>query len=162
MCRGESSCIIPISSAAVHTNPEGSRLAIHHFMEYLNRFPDDLEVRWLLNIAHMTLGEYPHKVDARFLLPLDDYFRKTEFDTGKFRDIGHVVGVNQLTQAGGSIMEDFDNDGLLDIVITSFDPTCQIESASQYWRWSIRRYHREGWTNRSVRRHELRTDRLQQ
>ena len=39
--------------------PSGSRLAIRHFTEYLEQFPDDLEVRWLLNLAHMTLGEYP-------------------------------------------------------------------------------------------------------
>ncbi len=39
MCRGESSCILPISPAAVHTNPEGSRLAIEHFTEYLAAVP---------------------------------------------------------------------------------------------------------------------------
>ncbi len=33
------------------------------------------------------------------------------------------VGVNRLNLGGGGIMEDFDNDGLLDIFITSFDPT---------------------------------------
>jgi len=121
MCRGESSCIIPISPAAVHTNPDGSRLAIRHFTEYLEQFPDDLEVKWLLNLAHMTLAEHPHKVDPRYLLSLD-HFTKSEFDIGKFRDIGHVVGVNRLNQAGGAIMEDFDNDGLLDIATTSSDP----------------------------------------
>ena len=57
--------------AAVHTNPAGSRLAIRHFTEYLEQFPDDLEVRWLLNLAHMTLGEHPDKVDPRFLIRLD-------------------------------------------------------------------------------------------
>ena len=41
MCRGESSCILPISQAAVHTNPAGSRQAIGHFTEYLEEFPDD-------------------------------------------------------------------------------------------------------------------------
>ena len=45
MCRGESSCILPISPAAVHTNPTGSRLAIKHFTEYLEQYPDDLEVQ---------------------------------------------------------------------------------------------------------------------
>ena len=65
LCRGESLCILPISGAAVHRNPLGSRLAIEHFMEYLEQFPDDLEVRWLLNLAHMTLNEYPEKVDPR-------------------------------------------------------------------------------------------------
>jgi hypothetical protein len=122
MCRGESSCILPIAPAAVHTFPEGSRLAIKHFTEYLDQFADDLEVRWLLNVAHMTLGEHPHKVDPKHLLPLDHYL-KSEIDIGRFRDVGHLVGVNRLNQAGGGIMDDFDNDGLLDIVTTTFDPT---------------------------------------
>ncbi len=122
MCRGESSCILPISPAAVHIKPEGSRLAIRHFTEYLEKFPDDLEVKWLLNVAHMTLGEHPHGVDPRHLIRIDR-FVNSEFDIGKFRDIGHLVGVNRLNQAGGAVMEDFDNDGLLDIAITSWDPT---------------------------------------
>ena len=124
-CRGESSCILPISPAAVHTIPTGSRLAIEHFTEYLRQFPDDLEVRWLLNLAHMTLGEHPGKVDPKYLISLDR-FTQSEFDIGKFRDVGHLLGVNRFNQAGGSIMEDFDNDGLLDIALTSFDPTLSM------------------------------------
>jgi hypothetical protein len=121
-CTGESSCILPIAESAVHANPAGSRLAIHHFSEYLAQFPDDLEVRWLLNLAHMTLGEHPDRVDPRFLISLDR-FQKSEFDIGKFQDVGHLVGVNRLSQAGCGIMDDFDNDGLLDLVVTSMDPT---------------------------------------
>lgn len=121
MCRGESSCIFPISRAAVHKNEEGSSLAVAYFTEYLQKFPDDLEAKWLLNLAHMTLGEYPEKVDPKYLLNLDRY-TKPEFDIGRFRDIGSVVGVNRFNQSGGAIMEDFDNDGLLDLVATSFDP----------------------------------------
>jgi hypothetical protein len=120
LCRGESSCILPIARGAVHSNPTGSRLAIRHFTEYLEQFPDDLEVKWLLNIAHMTLGEHPHKVDPRYCLSLDRY-NSTEHGIGKFRDIGHLVGINRLNQAGGVIMDDFDNDGLLDLVFTSQD-----------------------------------------
>ena len=122
LCRGESSCILPIAPSAEHTFPEGSRLAIKHFTEYLSRFPEDLEVRWLLNVAHMTLGEHPNKVDPKYLLGLDHY-EKSAHNIGRFRDIGHIVGVNRLNQAGGAIMDDFDNDGLLDIVTTTFAPT---------------------------------------
>jgi hypothetical protein len=122
MCQGESACIFPISKAAVHTDQRGSRAAVRYFSEYLDRFPDDLEVRWLLNLAHMTLGEYPQGVDPKCVIPLDNYL-KSEFDIGRFHDIGHLVGVNRLNQAGGAIMDDFNNDGLLDIAITSFDPT---------------------------------------
>jgi hypothetical protein len=120
MCRGESSCIIPIAPAAVHTVPDGSRQAIVHFTEYMAQFPDDLEVRWLLNLAQMTLGEHPQGVDPRYRLSLD-HFRNSEFDIGKFRDIGHLTGLNRLNQSGGAIMEDFDNDGLLDIAVSSID-----------------------------------------
>lgn len=118
MCRGESSCILPILPAAVHANPTGSRSAIEYFTEYLDHFPDDIEVRWLLNLAHMTLGEYPHGVAPKHLLTLDGYL-KSEFDIGRFRDVGHLVGVNRFNYSGGGIMDDFDNDGLLDIVISS-------------------------------------------
>jgi hypothetical protein len=121
MCRGESSCIFPISPAAVHTNPSGSRLAIEHFNEYLRLFPDDLEVKWLLNLAYMTLGEHPGKVNPLHRLQLDS-FCKSEFDIGQFRDISHLVGVDRFNQSGGAIMEDFDNDGLLDLVVTSWAP----------------------------------------
>jgi hypothetical protein len=122
MCRGESSCILPIAPSAIHTNAGGSRLAIQHFTEYLEAFPDDLEVKWLLNVAHMTLGEYPEKVDPRFGLSLDRY-NSPEHGIGKFRDVGHLVGVAALGQAGGTIMDDFDNDGRLDIVFTCWDAT---------------------------------------
>jgi hypothetical protein len=122
MCRGESSCILPIVPAAIHTDATGSKLAIRHFTEYLERFPDDLEVRWLLNLAHMTLGEYPAKVDPRFLVRIDR-FLKSEFDIGRFRDIGQKLKLNRFNMAGGAVMDDFDNDGLLDLAVTTFDPT---------------------------------------
>ncbi len=122
MCRGESSCILPIAPAAVHVNPRGSRLAIGFFTEYLERFPDDLEVRWLLNLAHMTLGEHPAKVDPRYLIKLDR-FQNSEFDVGRFRDVGHLTGVNRFNQSGGAILDDFDGDGALDFFVTSFEST---------------------------------------
>ena len=122
MCRGESSCILPIAPAAVHADVIGSRLAIRHFTEYLEKFPDDHDVRWLLNVAHMTLGEYPDRVDSRYLVSIDRFVR-SEFDIGKFRDIGDLAKVNRFNMAGGAVIEDFDNDGLLDLATTSFDPT---------------------------------------
>ena len=143
MCRGESSCILPIAPAAVHTNPTGSRLAIRHFTEYLEQFPDDLDVRWLLNLAHMTLGEHPDKVDPRFLISLDQYL-KSEFDIGKFRDIGHAAGVNRFNMAGGAVMEDFDNDGLLDLAVTAFDPDRADGFLPQRRRRHIRGPHQAG------------------
>jgi hypothetical protein len=122
LCLGECSCILPIAPSAVHTDPRGSRAAIKHFTEYLSLFHNDLEVRWLLNLAHMTLGEYPDSVDPRYRLDLNRFFH-SEFDIGKFRDVSHLVGVDRFNVAGGGIMDDFDNDGLLDIAVTAWEPT---------------------------------------
>jgi hypothetical protein len=125
LCRGESSCILPIAPAAVHIHPAGSRQAIAHFMEYLEQFPDDVQVRWLLNLAHMTLGEHPDRVDPRYVIRLDR-FLKSEFDIGRFRDIGATVGINRLNESGGTILDDFDNDGLFDVFFTTWDATRSV------------------------------------
>jgi hypothetical protein len=61
-------------------------------------------------------------VDPRFLLTFDR-FTHPEASLGKFRDIGHLAGVNRFNQAGGAVMDDFDGDGLLDLMLTELDPT---------------------------------------
>ena len=60
-------------------------------------------------------------MDPRYLLDLDGFFH-SGVDIGKFRDVGHLLGINRFNQAGGGIMDDFDGDGLLDIVVTTMDP----------------------------------------
>jgi hypothetical protein len=120
-CRGEGACIFPLRPTAVHTNPTGSRLAIEHFTEYLQEFPTDIGVRWLLNVAYMTLGEHPYRVPPEHLMTFEKF--GSEFDIGRFKDIAHLVGVNRFNEAGGAVMDDFDNDGLLDLVVTDWNAT---------------------------------------
>ncbi len=45
--------------------------------------------------------------------------------------------VNRFNQAGGAIMDDFDNDGLLDVVVSSFDPTQSLVLLSQQGRFDV-------------------------
>jgi len=56
------SCIIPMDSKGFHQAPEGSRKAIGLYEEFLRQDLHDYNSRWLLNIAYMTLGEYPEGV----------------------------------------------------------------------------------------------------
>ena len=79
-CLGPSSCIFPIEPEALHHQQAGSRAAIKEFTTYLSSSPGDLRIRWLLNIAYMTLGEYPDKVPSRFLIPLDSF--RSKIDVG--------------------------------------------------------------------------------
>ena len=120
-CPCTSSCIFPIDARAIHQQPDGSRQAIRYFTEYLRHQPDDLGVRWLMNVAAMTLGEYPAGVPPAFLIPPETF--RSEFTIGPFTDIAAQVGITRLHPAGGAIMDDFDGDGLLDLVETTWDPT---------------------------------------
>ena len=84
-CVGPSSCIFPIAREAVHTQQAGSREAIERFTAYLEEWPGDIRIRWLLNLAYMTLGEYPEKVPQKYLIPLDTF--QSKLDVGRFENV---------------------------------------------------------------------------
>ena len=113
------SCIFPLSAEARHQRPSGSEAAIKHFLKFLSEDPDHLEVRWLLNVAHMTLGSYPEKVPPPYLLPPSAFQSKE--DLGAMSDVAPALGLDVSNMAGGAIFEDFDGDGYLDVVVSSQD-----------------------------------------
>lgn len=112
------SCLLPIQGNGVHTLKEGSLRAIKHYEINLSERPDHLGTRWLLNLAYMTLGEHPHGVPKQWRLPPDIF----DGDQGlkRFRDVAVSAGVAAVGLAGGSAVEDFDGDGLMDIVVSSW------------------------------------------
>ena len=120
-CCGPSSCIFPIDLEAQHRQQSGSRKAIGYFTDYLGQEPGDLRARWLLNVAYMTLGEYPDRVPREYLIPLDPF--RSEINIGRFENVAPMAGLNVRgpNLAGGNIFDDFNNDGLPDIFITSID-----------------------------------------
>ena len=122
-CVGPSSCIFPIAKEAVHARPSGSREAVQWFTAYLDEWPGDLRVRWLLNIASMTLGEYPDKVPPRQRIPIAPERPAPDFDSGRFENIASLVGLvaRGPDLAGGCLFDDFNGDGRPDILTTTFD-----------------------------------------
>jgi hypothetical protein len=114
------SCLLPITKAGVHKDPTGSRAAMRYLEEYLAIRPDAPTARWLLNVAAMTVGRYPEgvpkpfRIDPRTMPPIDE--------TKRFPDVAHDVGLDIVDSAGAGIMDDFNGDGLLDIVTTTMNP----------------------------------------
>ncbi|HRI12691.1 MAG TPA: CRTAC1 family protein [Verrucomicrobiota bacterium] len=111
------SCLMPLRDAGIHQLPRGSRQAIEILNRLLAADPVHLGARWLLNVAYMTLGEYPAKVPSAQLIPPEQF--KSDYDLGRFREVAHQVGLDNLNLAGGSVVEDFDSDGDLDLMISS-------------------------------------------
>lgn len=112
------SCIIPIKEDGYHHIRNGSSEAIKLFEEILALNPQDLESQWLLNIAYMTLGDYPTEVPQKYLIP--DYAFKSDYALKRFTDIAPQLGLDVNQLAGGCIVDDFNNDGYLDIVVSSW------------------------------------------
>jgi hypothetical protein len=124
-CCNESSCIFPLGPAAVHGRTSGSREAIAHFTGYLRQRPEDLGVRWLLNIAYMTVGEYPNGVPPEYLMPLGRFAAPGVGMPGRMVNVSSRVGLNARGEAmaGGCLVDDFDGDGRLDVFTPTTDPT---------------------------------------
>jgi tetratricopeptide (TPR) repeat protein len=112
-------CLLPMHPSSAYTKTEDSQKAIEYFLNYLEQKPDELEVRWLLNLAYMTVGGYPDKVPPKYLIP-PSAFESAE-DVGRFRDVATQAGLESFSTAGGVIVDDFENNGRFDVVTSSFD-----------------------------------------
>jgi tetratricopeptide (TPR) repeat protein len=114
-------CLFPIRGGGVHDLPSGASAAREHFRRALADDPGNLEARWLLNVASMTLGTYPASVPKEQLIP-PEAFASAE-DPGAFVDVAPRWGLDAPDLAGGVVVEDMDGDGDLDVLFTSID-TC--------------------------------------
>ncbi|MSU37117.1 MAG: CRTAC1 family protein [Pedosphaera sp.] len=112
------SCLFPLQPKAFHQSTRGSRGAIPLLLDQLREFPGDPGARWLLNLAHMTLGEYPDKVPAPWGIPAQTF--ASEFELHRFPDIAGALGLDVDDLAGGCILDDFDSDGFMDIVASAW------------------------------------------
>jgi tetratricopeptide (TPR) repeat protein len=109
----------PLPTGSHFEKQENARQAIQYLEQAFDEDPDDYQVRWLLNLSYAYLGEYPGKMPPAELIP-PSVFRSPE-TIGRFKDIGAAVGVNPFFMAGGVLVDDFENNGLLDIVTSSMD-----------------------------------------
>ncbi len=116
--RNHASCILPITAEGQYKMTKGSEAAMQKCIEILGKYPDDGETIYILNLAAMTIGKYPSGVPAKWRVPEESIKSGERFT--RFYDISHKVGIAGTTLAGGSCIEDFDGDGWLDIITSSW------------------------------------------
>jgi hypothetical protein len=111
-------CIMPVMGGGVHREKDPAQNAIKYFQLALKEDSTDLDSRWLLNVAYMLTGDYPSKVPKRWLIPgLAD---TSKISIKPFRDIATDLKVDVRSRAGGMIVDDFNNDGMLDIMSSAW------------------------------------------
>ncbi len=114
------SCILPIAPEAVHKRPGEAKAAGDLYLEALKQKPGDVVARWLLNISRMLSGDFPAGVPKSLRPPAGALAPEAPFP--HWRDVSTAVGLSGVDLCGGAVMEDFDGDGLLDLVSSSWDP----------------------------------------
>ena len=141
------SCIVPIRNGGLHDQRQGSERAMALFLEILQASTDDApdepskarirgimapdgrsgvrtlqkKAKWLLHIAAMTLDQYPEGIPPAFRI--DESFFRSKIAFPRFENIAPKLGLETLNLCGSVVIDDFNNDGSLDIFSTSWDPT---------------------------------------
>ena len=118
-------CLIPrTAGGGPQRRHDHARVAASGFDLLLKSTPDNLAARWLLNLAHMTLGQYPDSVPPAWLIPPEAFGSQTSFP--RFPEIARGLGLAVVGHAGGSAMEDFNGDGYLDLIVSSMGVKDQV------------------------------------
>ncbi|MFO7847233.1 MAG: CRTAC1 family protein [Balneolaceae bacterium] len=101
-------------------------MAIEYYERLLSDWqPDNMEYRWLLNIAYMTLGKHPDEVPDQWVIPAERF--SSGYRISQFHDVAPKAGLaEEMALSGGSITEDLNNNGLIDILASSWGLTDQI------------------------------------
>jgi hypothetical protein len=114
------SCNFPVRGGGVHQKTRGAEGAVREYTRLLELSPSSNIARWLLNLAYQQLGRYPQDVPKQWLAPPELF--ASEYDIGFFPDVAGLAGITNMELAGGAIVEDFDGDGLLDVMVSSSGP----------------------------------------
>jgi hypothetical protein len=122
-CRNARSCLVPFRDGGLHEDPVGSTRAgeaLTAFLDHADRDKTlDLTARWLLNIAAMTLGDWPDQVPLPHLIPPENFLAGPEFT--RFHNVAADAGLDTLSLSGGIVLDDLDGDGLIDVLTSTWD-----------------------------------------
>ncbi len=110
------SCLLPLRGGGLYKYTDGPRHAITILMDLLASEPSPYAA-WLLNIAYMTLGEYPDHVPEQWRIPPEVF--KSDYELPRFHDVADLLGLDVDDLSGSVVMDDFDNDGFLDLMVSA-------------------------------------------
>lgn len=143
-CLGNDSsevCIFPLQGKGIWRNKSYPEKAIGYFEKLLTRNSDDFVGRWLYNYAHMANGSFPAEVRKEWLLPESEL--GLHVDAPRFTNRATQAGIEVFGVSGGAIMDDFDGDGLLDLVASCCNREAPLafhhnQGNGQFTDWSKR------------------------
>ena len=129
--RGPENCTVAPAWSRPEHYAQYYEKALDSFLTYLEHYPRDISARWLVNVSANALDRHPEAVPEGLRMGLFSGSRPPPLP--RFPDVAPTLGIDAYDQAGGVMVEDFDGDGLLDIVTSTMDTF-----------GSLRLFHNEG------------------
>ena len=119
-------CVFPLKGRGIHQDPSAMYEARRSILAVLKAEPHARTFQWLLNLVTMALGESLDSVPAAYRLP-ETVVRKPHQPSrgaslGIFPDVAPWLKIDTFNLCGGVAANDFDGDGYLDIITSTFDP----------------------------------------
>ena len=113
--------LVAASRARANEHSLACRQSVKQFTASLAIRPDDMRVRWLLNVASRRQGGYPENVPQAYRISFDWF--DSDLKVGRFDDVARQAGLGAggPSRAGSSVFDDFTGDGLPDIFVASLD-----------------------------------------
>ena len=99
---------------------QGSKQAIKLLTMLLSE-EEERGLKWLLNLAYMTIGVYPDSVPNAWLIPPAAF--DSDGDVPVFEDIAGSLGIDHPGLSGGVVVDDFDGDHYPDLITSSWGLT---------------------------------------
>ncbi len=122
------SCTLPLTGTAVHTDTEGADGAIRVLASVLESTAPQSDLHmmsvWLFNFAHMFAGRFPEGVPEAFRLPAQAFASEATFP--RFRNVAKSLGLDTFSLSGGVVVDDFDNDGDFDLMVSTWATDGQL------------------------------------
>jgi hypothetical protein len=123
LLHNKDSCLLPIRGGGVHTRQEGARAAIAQFEKVVENVQPGslrhLETIWLWNLSAMAVGEFPEGVPPEHRLDPARFLSHEKFP--RFANVAGELGLDTNSLSGSVIAEDFNNDGYLDLLVSTWD-----------------------------------------
>ncbi len=110
-------------SAVAHHRAGRFRQALEDGVAALQANPDNERARFWLWLSAKKLGGYPDSVPVESRMAMQAGHEPTEL---RYEDIAPRIGLDKTSGGRGVAVFDYNNDGLLDIVVTSTQAGCSL------------------------------------
>ena len=126
--RLDGGCVLPIGPSGVHREPAAAEAALDGLEAAWRNTARGtalhVAARWLANIAYRAAGRDASGLPPGLVIDPTAFAGSAGFP--RFENVAASAGLDTFDYAGGAIVDDFDNDGYLDVFTSTMDPNGQV------------------------------------